>query len=194
MLSTYVTAAPGCFTCATRPGPLLSRAEPLHPPPSPRPRPHSLRCRTRPSRRCPRSRALQSQRCRRNWCWHSAVQAATPRPMDSMASGCRLHSCRCRLTSPGTLSHITRDEPTAPMYLREATGGAATGAPGRSPACTGTSGGARGGMGKGCGRDRGAKRREGSCLGRGRVWERLLRSAPLDSDFGSAPTFCGENL
>lgn len=88
----------------------------------------SLRRRTRPRRRCPRSRALQSQRCRRNWCWHSAVQAATPRPMESIASGCRRHSCRCRLTSPGTLSHMTRDEPTAPMYLREGRGRAARGA------------------------------------------------------------------
>lgn len=88
----------------------------------------SLRSRTRPRRRCPRSRALQSQRCRRNWCWHSAVQAATPRPMESMASGCRRHSCRCRLTRPGTLSHITRDEPTAPMYLREGRARAAPGA------------------------------------------------------------------
>lgn len=111
-------------------------ARPAQGPGSPCVMADSLRSRTRPSRRCPRSRALQSQRCRRNWCWHSAVQAATPRPMESMASGCRRHSCRCRLTRPGTLSHITREEPTAPMYLRREGAGQHRGPRHREPPCT----------------------------------------------------------
>lgn len=77
-----------------------------------------LRSRTLPKRLWSLSRVLQFQRCWRNWCWHSAVHSATPRLMARITSGCRWHSCRWRLTSPGTLSHITLEEPpVALMYL-----------------------------------------------------------------------------
>lgn len=78
-----------------------------------------LRSRTLPKRPWSRSSVLQFQRCWRNWCWHSAVHSATPRPMARITSGCRWHSCRWRLTRPGTLSHITLEEPpVALMYLK----------------------------------------------------------------------------
>lgn len=80
----------------------------------------SLRRRTRPKRLWSLSRVLQLQRWCRNWCWHSAVHSATPRPMARITSGWRWHSWRWRLTRPGTLSHITLEEPPAAlMYLWE---------------------------------------------------------------------------
>lgn len=80
-----------------------------------------LRSRTLPKRLWSLSRVLQFQRCWRNWCWHSVVHSATPRPMARITSGCRWHSCRWRLTRPGTLSHITLEAPpVALMYLGRA--------------------------------------------------------------------------
>lgn len=77
-----------------------------------------LRSRTLPKRLWSLSRVLQFQRCWRNWCWHSAVHSATPKPIARITSGFRWHSCRWRLTRPGTLSHITLEEPpVALMYL-----------------------------------------------------------------------------
>lgn len=80
-----------------------------------------LLSRTLPKRLWSLSRVLQFQRCWRNWCWHSVVHSATPRPMARITSGCRWHSCRWRLTRPGTLSHITLEAPpVALMYLGRA--------------------------------------------------------------------------
>lgn len=174
MLSIYGTAAPGCFTCATRPGPLPARppspqgrAPPA--PPALAPSPARTHCAAGRGRggaapapgRCSPSGAggtgagtRPSRRPRRaRWtAWPrgaagTAAAAGSPTP------------ARCR-TSPATI-------PRPPCTCGRQREGQRREHPAGAPACTGTSGGARGGMGKGRGRDRGAKRRGGAAFGKG---------------------------
>lgn len=82
-----------------------------------RPSLHSLRSSRRPNRLWSLVMVLQFQRWLWNWCWHSVIQSFIPAPMACITWGCWRHSCRCLLTRPGMLSHITC-EPRVPMYLQ----------------------------------------------------------------------------
>ena len=54
---------------------------------------------------------VQFQRRSRNWCWHSPMPSAAPRPTTPSRCRERAHSSRCRRASPSTREHAPPPAP-----------------------------------------------------------------------------------